>query len=329
MLINKLVEMGHNVSMIPLRHMEGTGPAYCEMMKETNAKMKDLKVDVLVQDELCHSSLFLANELYQGTIGYRIVSLVHNLSCCIAADAEERERAAVIEKRYLSSVDACICVSEAVRRSVNGLKIQIPLSAVVHPGSDRLGFAPEDRPLPDGTFTVVFAAEVSPIKGLDVLIDALEMSGCRYDLQIAGQISDTEYYEGIIRRISMIPMHGRIKFHGHLNADALTKVMQQGHVLAIPSRYEGYGIALAEAMGQGLPVIAAKRGGASEMITNGKNGFLVDYGDTEGVMMALQTLMQDRDTLLEMSHSARERFKELPTWDESMERAVDFLGSVL
>ena len=40
-------------------------------------------------------------------------------------------------------------------------------------GSDRLGSMPEDRCLPDGTFTVVFAAEVSPIKGLDVLIDAL------------------------------------------------------------------------------------------------------------------------------------------------------------
>jgi len=97
--------------------------------------------------------------------------------------------------------------------------------------------------------------------------------------------------------------------------------------MATPSRYEGFGIALLEAMGFGVPVIAGQEGGARELVANGREGFLVPPGDHAAVARYLQALSDD-DLREEMGRAARRRWEAHPTWERSLAGAVDMIEGV-
>jgi glycosyltransferase involved in cell wall biosynthesis len=93
----------------------------------------------------------------------------------------------------------------------------------------------------------------------------------------------------------------------------------------MPYAYEGFGIALLEAMGFGLPVIGSTRGAAQEMIRSGVNGYLVGPGNGFALGPMIEELFFDRRRLLRMSLAARQHFEQHPTWSQSMTRAEGFL----
>ena len=102
-------------------------------------------------------------------------------------------------------------------------------------------------------------------------------------------------------------------------------MLRQAHVLAVPSSYEGYGIAYIEGMGFGLPAIAGSQGAAREIITPGKNGFLVSPGNAAELAGVLQLLSADRQRLAQMGLAALERFCQHPTWNDMGSSVRKFL----
>jgi D-inositol-3-phosphate glycosyltransferase len=65
-------------------------------------------------------------------------------------------------------------------------------------------------------------------------------------------------------------------------------------VVAVPSQWEGFGLAAVEAMALGKPVVASNVGGLAEVVTDGQNGLLVPAGDVGRLAAALGRLLQDR-----------------------------------
>ncbi len=96
-------------------------------------------------------------------------------------------------------------------------------------------------------------------------------------------------------------------------------------MLAVPSSYEGFGIVYIEAMGFGLPIVASSVGAVPELITPGREGFLIHRGDTEALAQCVEALHRDREHLARVSLAALERYGEHPTWTESSERIRQFL----
>ena len=90
-------------------------------------------------------------------------------------------------------------------------------------------------------------------------------------------------------------------------------VLQQGDIFAFPSAYEGFGMALGEAMSMGLPAIGYKNCSAvNELIEDGKNGYLCEDGvDDLANKMAL--LMKRRDMRVQFGIAARESMKKYAT----------------
>jgi glycosyltransferase involved in cell wall biosynthesis len=80
-----------------------------------------------------------------------------------------------------------------------------------------------------------------------------------------------------------------------------------------------------EAMGFGVPVIASRVGAVPELVSHGRDGFLISPGDAAGLAQCVQTLHRDREHLTRVSLAALERFKEHPTWIESADRIREFL----
>ena len=72
----------------------------------------------------------------------------------------------------------------------------------------------------------------------------------------------------------------------------------------MPYAYEGFGIAILEAMAFGLPAIGCSNGAAHETISHGTNGFLLDPGDLAGLAPLLLQLHRDREQLQQMALAA-------------------------
>jgi glycosyltransferase involved in cell wall biosynthesis len=93
----------------------------------------------------------------------------------------------------------------------------------------------------------------------------------------------------------------------------------------VPSSFEGYGIVYLEGMCFGLPAIGTTAGAASEIISEGVNGFLIGPGDAELLADRLKLLNGKRDVLIRMSLAARARYLRQPKWEQTASQIREFL----
>jgi UDP-glucose:tetrahydrobiopterin glucosyltransferase len=150
-----------------------------------------------------------------------------------------------------------------------------PFDHVIYNGLDldAFPFAPNvaaDAPL-------LFAGRIAPEKGVEEAIEIAERANVR--LLIAGGIYDRGYYEQrIMPRLQQA--QERVSYLGQLEHADLWKLMGQACGLLFPIKWEEpFGLAAAEAMATGTPVIAFRRGAAAEIIRHAETGFLVEPDD--------------------------------------------------
>lgn len=298
--------------------------------------LEQRRLAILLQDELNHPSLFLLNSRLRRRARYSLVSIVHHLLSSEDRPAWQNRLYGLVERRYLQSVDGFVFNSQATCREVRArLRAQAggnQPGIVAYPGGDRLA-APmpeghiQARARPGGPLRILFLGNVIPRKGLHTLIEALSLlpaNTCA--LTVSGNlVFDRSYARAIIKKVAELDLHDRVRFSGPLQDQALVEHFQSSHVLVVPSSYEGFGIAYLEGMAFGLPAIATTAGGAGEIITHGRDGFLIPPGDSQALASYLHQLATDRRRLLAMSLAARERFAAHPTWDRSGAAVRKFL----
>ncbi|NHN57606.1 MULTISPECIES: glycosyltransferase family 4 protein [Halorussus] len=284
--------------------------------------------DLLVEDELCHPSLIGHNRAVDAPV----VAVVHHLRSSERWPAWQQPVYRAVERRYLRSVDAAIYASEATRRDAERLAGPRP-SAVVRPAGDR--FDPDvdadaiAARAERESLRICFVGNLVPRKGLHVLLDGLARVPGDWHLSVVGSESaDSEYARETRQCARNLGIADGVRFEGRLPDDALADRLAESHLLAVPSRVEGYGVAYLEGMAFGLPALATTAGGAPELVTHGEDGFLVPPGDAAAVAEAVETVLVDRERLREMGIAARRRFERHPSWDESMGKARRFLEAV-
>lgn len=294
-----------------------------------------LDVDVLLQDELNHPSLFLLNRRLAQKKGYPVISIVHHLRCREARPGWQNRLYAWVERRYLASLDGFVFNSQATQQEVEGLLgegLQLP-GVVAYPAGDRFHaeITPEEiarRAGLPGPLQLIFVGNVIPRKGLHTLIAALAQAASQAGLflTVVGDLqADKAYAARLRRQVARAGLEAQVRFTGRLTDEQLAKALRESQVLVAPSSYEGFGIVYLEAMGFGLPAIGAKAGGAGEIITPGKDGYLIGPGDAQALSARLAELAHDRQRLLSLSLAARQRFEQHPSWQESMQRIRTFL----
>ena len=94
--------------------------------------------DVLLEDELVHPSCFWLNQRLRPRSNYPVIAIVHHLRCRERHPAFMRRLYRRVEKRYLASVDGCICVSRTTAKDVEDLVGRGRPLMVAPPGGDRL-----------------------------------------------------------------------------------------------------------------------------------------------------------------------------------------------
>jgi glycosyltransferase involved in cell wall biosynthesis len=280
--------------------------------------------DALLQDELNHPSLVWLNRRLRTSVRYPLISIIHLLRSSEPRPAWAQRLYGWVERRYLRSVDGCIYNSQTTRAAVESLLGSIPPGVVAYPGRDHLHAAltPDQiaaRAQQPGPLHILFVGNLTPLKGLHTLLQAVaHLPRGDWRLTVMGSLTmSPDYVDTVCRQIARDDLDTHITLLGSVPNAVVATHLAQGHVLAVPSFYEAFGIVYLEAMSFGLPIIASTVGAAHELVTHGQEGFLVPAGDADALAHHLRTLSRDRDCLLRMGLAAVRRAQCHPTWAES------------
>ncbi len=285
-------------------------------------------LDLLIQDELNHPSLLSANHRPHP---YPILSLVHHLRCSEQRPVWQNWFYRLIEKCYLASVDGFIFNSQTTKRAVNEFIESRKPSIVAYPPTDRFGQgmqeaeviarAHEARPL-----RILFLGNIIRRKGLHTLLEAVSLQPYACSLDVVGSLNaDPRYASAMQEKTAVHGLRSIVHFYGPLDNEGLVEKLESAHVLVVPSSYEGFGIVYLEGMAFGLPAIGTTTGGASEIIRDGKTGYLIPPGNAAILAERLSSLANDRESLARMSVNALEQYRQQPSWNETAGTIREFL----
>jgi glycosyltransferase involved in cell wall biosynthesis len=158
-------------------------------------------------------------------------------------------------------------------------------------------------------------ATLTPRKGHALLFEALATLADRdWVLHAVGSATRDPATAAHLRLASeRPPLAGRVVWHGELDADALAARLDRADLFVLPSLHEGYGMAAAEALAHGLPVLATTAGALADTVPEGA-GLKVPPGDVDALRAALARLIDDAALRRRLAAGARAAGRELPDW---------------
>jgi len=285
----------------------------------------DRPFDVLIQDELCHPTLWWLNR--RLTRPKRIVALVHH----IESDQDHRFSGLRrrIESQYFRSVDSAIATSEFTKQRARRLAPESPEWLVAPPAGRHegpaLSVSAVRQRATQSPLQVVYLGNLIPRKNLMGLLSGLEQLTASHDctdwrLSIMGSHeADPTYARQVRSRLTGSVFEDRVDVLGEVAAETLEETLAASHVLCVPSTYEGFGMVYLEAMEYGVVPIASANGGAREFVVDGENGALVEPGDTDRIANLLAEWGRNRNQLATLGMAALETAEAHPTWTETFE----------
>ena len=219
-------------------------------------------------------------------------------------DVELARRVPWLARPVLVRARLVVCASRALAESARTLGARDV--RVIPSGVDVPDSVAEEANPPE----ILFAGRLSPEKGILELVAAAD----GYPLVVAG--------DGPLRK--HVP-----QALGFVGPDALARLYDRAAVVACPSHREGFGVACAEAMAHGHPVVAAAVGGLLDLVVDEETGLLVPPRDVAALRAALERLLADRDLRRRMGAAARERVREHFSWRRSTDLTLEAYAHAL
>ncbi|MGQ9597038.1 MAG: glycosyltransferase family 4 protein [Thermoproteota archaeon] len=242
-----------------------------------------------------------------GLIGAFLRSLLDSLSKCA-----------------FRSADLIICVSGSVRKDVlrhiktNGV-------IVVPNGVNHNSFRKYDLPK---IYDAVFLGRLCHQKGIDVLLKAwkrvsLKLGDARLVLIGGGDEEHVMHYAEMIRELSL---EGRVDMKGFVQDEELVTLLNSSKLFLFPSRYDGFTLAVTEAMACGLPCVVSDIPALRE--TYGSTAILVKPDDSERLAEVIEELLRDEKKREALSKSSIE-FTRGFDWKKTVSKEISFMETLL
>jgi glycosyltransferase involved in cell wall biosynthesis len=245
---------------------------------------------------------------------HSLVALVHHplalesgLSATESASLHASERSALGCARHVIATSATVA-----RLLVEHYGVPSGTVSVVEPGTDRVSTAPRNGA---GVVKLLAVGSVIPRKGYDVLIAALaRLRHLPWQLVIAGDCGRSpQTYRQVKGEIGRLGLAERVSLLGAVAFDELAPLYASADLFVLPSRFEGYGMAYAEAIAHGVPVVGTTAGAIPDTVPAAA-GVLVAPDDIEALAVALQRVIEnpaDRERL-----AAGARAATFPSWPQ-------------
>jgi glycosyltransferase involved in cell wall biosynthesis len=204
---------------------------------------------------------------------------------------------------------------------------------VVLPGTDRYASSQTSFTKPQQSLRpiqLLSVGSVIPRKGFDVLVAALySLKSLPWTLSIAGDVTrDTNAFWHLQEAIRRCSLEDRIHVLGAVSDVELQQLYATSDVFVLASLYEGYGMAFAEAMAHGLPIVATTGGAIADTVPT-QAGLLVEPGNVASLSSAIKLLIEDDAYRSRLAQGARLAAAEQPTWKESVQKFDWLIKQVL
>ena len=203
----------------------------------------------------------------------------------------------------LQLADLVVVPSEFVRKTLLEHSSAAAPIAVVPFGSPPPISAPPYVP-EVGPLRVLYVGSLSQRKGLSYALDAVQSLGKQINLTIIGRLTSP----GCRPLMAALERNRWIESLPHKQ---VLEQMRLHDVLVLPSLFEGFALVIGEALSQGLPVIATYNSGATEIVRDGIDGFIVPIRNSQVIAERLQQLASNRDQLAAMRQACLQRAAEL------------------
>jgi len=214
--------------------------------------------------DIVHCHLDLWGLFFQGIVKTPTLHTMHNPLYRTNADATKDDRLRLFsEEAHRTNI---VFISESARKNS---MVEFPKGRVIYNGIDLGHFYFNKK----GGDHFVWIGRMNKHKGVENAIEAAEKLGVK--LSLAGRIDPTqeEYFEKVIKP----HLNDKIQYVGELKEKELSDFYGSAKALLYPIEWEEpFGLVVAEAMACGTPVIAYRRGSMSELVDDGKTGFVVD-----------------------------------------------------
>jgi glycosyltransferase involved in cell wall biosynthesis len=244
----------------------------------------------------------------------------------------ERMQSAILyplyESRLFSKSMSVTAVSFSVANELRTYGLDFSKIAVVRNGVDEKTFIPVNKQESEKKY-VLYTGVLRARKGLFDLIDCAEQV-CRVNPTVNFLICGTgPFFSKIEQEIQKRGLRGRVILLGRVNRGRLIQLYQNATIHVVPSHYEGLPTVLLEAMSCGLPVVATNVGGASDVISSGKNGFLVPPKSPQLLAKVILKLLDDDKLRMEIGEAARKTIERSYTWDKIADKIQKCYEDVL
>ncbi len=161
------------------------------------------------------------------------------------------------------------------------------------------------EPIGNRKIKLLFVGGLSQRKGIANIFEAIEGFEDRVELTVvgAGDIDGCEALRDALSRVRYIPP---------IPHSEVLELMSTQDVFLFPSLFEGFGLVITEAMSQGTPVITTERTCGPDVITHGRDGWIVEAGSSEALRRQILELIDNPDRIVEAGREALNRAKQRP-----------------
>jgi glycosyltransferase involved in cell wall biosynthesis len=245
----------------------------------------------------------------------RVVALFHHPVAYETGLAPERARR-LFERECaaLALVGRVIVTGQWTRRELAAFGVDDARITVVEPGTEPAPRATGSGGVP----RMICVASLTARKGHETLLDALAtLRDLPWQLWCAGsETREPETARRVRAQAERAGLAERIEWLGELAPGALGARYDACDVFVLASYLEGYGMAIAEALARGLPIVSTRAGAIPDTVPEGA-GVLVPPGDAAALAEALRGVLADRAALERLARAADFARAGLPTWDDA------------
>ena len=247
---------------------------------------------------------------------YQLIALVHHpLALENGLTPDARQLLQVSETRALAHAQHVIVTSRATARLLSDFEVQDDRISVVYPGTQASSRAHGS----DGNIVELLSVgTITPRKGFDILVDALaQLPDLNWHLTVVGDCErDAVCAATLVEQIDRWQLRNRITLTGTLSSNEVANYYRRSDVFVLASHFEGYGMAYAEAMAHGLPIIGTTGGAIADTVPP-QAGLLVTPGDIFGLAQAIAMMVGDSALRSRYADGSWAVGQTLPNWQTS------------
>jgi len=223
------------------------------------------------------------------------------------------------EVESVKKADAVVTVSNYTANSViTALGVKEP--HVIYNAIETDFFTPENNSQPKSQpIQLLFVGNLIYRKGVDLLPKIMEKLGDGFELRYTKGLRETLPFP---ETSNMIPL-------GRLTREELRQAYRDADILLFPTRFEGFGYAVAESMSCSTPVVASNCSSMPELIDNDITGKLCPVDDINAFVEAIKELSKNKETLQQMGAAASKTINERFSFDQMGKQYIQLFEQVI